>query len=920
VSIHILPTKFYTPARRSNLVGRPRLLERLEAGTAGKLTLVSAPAGYGKSTLLSEWVQQTKIPVAWLSLDEGDNDPVRFWAYFVSALQRIKTLDGSWDSEPLLDLLQAAPIPEGEAFLTELLTRIASIHQRFILILDDYHAVTETQIQDGLIHLLEGLPSGLSGLHLVISSRSDPPWPLARLRVREELSEVRAQDLRFTQDEADQFLNEVMGLALSPEDMAALESRTEGWAAGLQMAAISMRDRDDKTGFIQAFTGSHRYVIDYLMEEVLGQQTPEVVDFLLKTSILERMNSGLCAAVVSGSTPAPDEKITANRSAETIDYQAILESLEHNNLFLTALDDQRNWYRYHRLFAGLLQNRLQARAPGLVPEMHRRASQWYGQSGFYMDAIKHALKSEDWAFAAEQLEAYVLIAIQHGEIIQVRHWMRALPDEIIRARPILCIAQAWGSARHANVELIEELLAQAEAALAMDLSADGSLSPENQQLVSNQVAVLQVVIARARGDPTHRQQALAQQALERVSLTGDTAARATLLLRLGFCYLDLGKDEQADRLFAQATEHGQSSGNYYAAYSAAYGRMVIARRHGRLHDLAAICRYALEMPDEPGSPRRSLAGIALIMLGDLYYEWNKLAEAESALRQGLELVENVGMTELRVKIAQGNFASLPDFVRMAEGGSPELVFFAASLQAQLHWLLAGECENSQREAFRWAGGQALDFRGQPTYDWEVLEKLILARILCSQYRAQATTSRKVQLEEVFDFIAGQRQSLEALGWNGTLVELYVVMAMILRTLGRGSEALTALEGALRLAEPHGFVRTFVDAGEPVRDLIQQARDDGGCAGYSHGLLLAFSETFPTEGEPRIRPAGLVEALRPRELQVLRLLNSQLNVPEIAHELHLAPTTVRTHVQNIYGKLGVHSRLEALHRAKDLGLL
>jgi len=401
VSIHILPSKFYTPARRTNLVARPRLLERLEAGVTGKLTLVSAPAGYGKSTLLAEWVQQSEIPAAWLSLDEGDNDPVRFWTTFVAALQRLNPLDGAWDGDALLDSLQTAPDTGDKTFLTELLSQLAVIQKRFILILDDFHTVTETQIQEGLIYVLDSLPSGFSGLHLVISSRSDPPWPLARLRVREELSEVRAQDLRFSLDEAAQFLNEVMGLALSPEEITALESRTEGWVAGLQMAAVSMRDREDKTGFIQAFTGSHRYVIDYLMEEVLQRQPPEIVDFLLKTSILERMNSGLCAAVVSSSLPGSSGPSTADRSVERVDCQSILESLEHNNLFLNALDDQRTWYRYHRLFADLLKNRLQTRHPGLAPDLHRRASKWYGQSGFYGEAIHHALKTEDWTFAAD---------------------------------------------------------------------------------------------------------------------------------------------------------------------------------------------------------------------------------------------------------------------------------------------------------------------------------------------------------------------------------------------------------------------------------------------------------------------------------------------------------------------------------------
>ncbi len=911
----IFTTKLFIPQSRGGAVSRPRLLERLKAGLAGRLTLVSAPAGYGKSTLLSEWVRQAGIPAAWLSLDPADNDPTRFWAHFVATLRMIPPLRESQVGENLLGLLQASPMPERESLLGILVTEIAVFPGRFILILDDFHTVTESQIQDGLFYLLESLPSGLSGMHLVISSRSDPPWPLARLRVNREITEVRARDLRFTPGEAALFLNDVMQLALLSDDIAELNKRTEGWVAGLQMAALSMQGREDVSEFLQGFSGSHRFVLDYLMEEVLSQQKPEILDFLLKTSILERLTGDLCDAVTG------DEG-----SSE------ILQQLEKANMFLVALDDQRNWYRYHQLFADLLQKQLRTRYPALLPELHRRASQWHAQAGSSREAVAHALNTEDWDFAAPQVEKHVLGLIQHGEITLARQWMSSLPDEAIRPRPILCIAQAWTSAKYGTVKLAEDLLMQAEAALSSDPPEDGSFDPQVYDFVSRQIAVLQVVIARARGDSTQRQQELALEALDRVVPAGDSAARATLLLRLGFCYLDLGKDEQADRTFSQAFELGQSSGNHYTAHAASYGRMVIARRHGQLHKLSAICRQTLDANRERDDPPQSLTGIALSMSGSLLYERNDLDQAERDLTQGLRLVQQVGMTELLIKghfalactkTAQGNVESPPDLVRIAEKGNPGLASYAAALQTRFNLLLAQQNVGPQHEeeAVHWAGTQQLVLRGQPTYDWEIYEKLVYARVLRWQYQAQPGKRRKARLLEVLDFIQEQIQPLEKLDWLGVLVELYAVMAVILQTLERKAEALTALERALLLAEPQGFVRTFVDEGEPMHQLVQLALAEGICKVYTRGIMSAFdAPTNLSQSKEMVQTVGLIEPLSEREQQVLRLLNSRLSVPEIAEEIHLAPTTVRTHVQNIYRKLDVHGRIEALQRAEELGLL
>jgi LuxR family maltose regulon positive regulatory protein len=854
------------------------------------------------------------IPAAWLSLDHADNDPKRFWSHFVAALQTVPGLEEAW-VENQIPLLQQNPTTQNDpSFLVDLIGAIATISWHFVLILDDFQAITESAVLDGLFYLLENLPPGSTGMHLVLSSRNDPPWPLARLRAGNEIIEIRSRDLSFRRDETAAFIN-LMGLALSPGEIAKLDQRTEGWIAGLQMAALSMQNRDDLSLFIEDFTGSHRFVLDYLVEEVLSKQKPEILDFLLKTSILDRMTGPLC------------DSVTGNSNG--ID---ILQQLEKTNLFLVALDDQRRWYRYHHLFAGLLQKQLRTRYFDEIPALHIQASQWYAQHGFPIMAVRHALKSEDWAYAAELIEENILDVIQGGEMILARQWISALPEGTIRLRPILCVAQAWTSAQYATVTMAEDLLVQAEATLATATTEDGFFDSQVYESVSRQMALLQVVIARLRGDSIDKQQTLALDALDHLIPADDTASRATLLLRLGLSYIDLGKDEQADKTFSQSFELGRSSGNLYAAYVANYGRMVIARRHGQLQALDAICRQSLESSTKLDTQRRSLHGIALVMSGDLYYEWNNLDLAARQLIQGLRLVEEVGMAELLIKghfalaclkIVQGKAEPLPDLEKLAENSSPGLTHYAAALQMRYYLLLPPQFLESQIEAelTRWSESQQFLFREQSAYDWEMREILIYARVLCRQYGTQPDPRLKTQLEDVLNFIEGQCQPLDDLSWRGTLVEVYIVMALVLHSLERETEALSKLEMALNLAEPQGYQRIFLDEGDPMRELLQRAQAEGFHKAYTYKLLSPF------EGKPRsavpispLNPAKIIDPLTAREMQVLRLLNSRLNVPEIAEKIHLAPTTVRTHVQHIYQKLGVHGRLEAIQRAEELGLL
>ncbi len=904
----ILTTKLYIPSP-GTLVSRSRLVDRLEAGSRGKLTLVSAPAGYGKSTILAAWLQQRQTPAAWFSLDRDDNDPVRFWTHFIAAINTLPLSGASQLGAAFLQGLQRSTIPSQSLLFDPLIQELADIPGRFSLVLDDAHLLTEPEILDGLFYLLENLSGSMAGFHLVVSSRNDPPWPLARLRVSGEMVELRARDLRFTLEESAQFLNEVMRLGLALHQVAELDRRTEGWVAGLQMASLSMRDREDVAGFLDGFSGSHRFVLDYLVEEVLSRQKGSVLEFMLQTSILERLTGPLCAAMTGEA-----------KSSE------MLLSLEKANMFLVALDEERCWYRYHHLFADLLQKELRTRHPDWLPNLHRRASEWFAQAGYASEAVTHACQTGDWDFAAQQVETFVFDAIQRGERGVTRQWLRQFPDEIVRMRPVLCVAQAWVSSKYTEVETAETYLDGAERALWDGRSQSGELDPEVRGWVDRQIAILRVIIARTRGDSTQQQQALALEALERVDPVEDAAARATLYFRLGLCYLDLGKDELADRTFSQAVELGRISGNHFAVHAAGYGRMVIVKLQGRLNDLMAISQQAMEDAGGRGGPENALTGIDRIMAGTVQYEWDQLNRAEANLQRGLKLAAQVGITELMIKgqfalactqLAQGNLSEPPDLERLAAISHPGLIFYAAALQALVD-LRMGDDQSEQR-AIHWAGKQDLKLRGQSTYDWDMQEKTVFARVLCHQAQASGRPGVTPKLKEVLDFLVAQRQPLMDLGWWGTLLEVDVVISRMLQMLGRNSEALAALDSALSLAAPQGFVRTFVDEGEPMKKLLQQVSQSGNQRSYARELLRAFPSGGET-GRISAGAEGWIESFSQRELQVLRLLNTRLSVPEIAAEIHLAPTTVRTHVQNIYRKLGVHSRIEALQRAEELSLL
>ena len=916
----LLTTKLYIPPPRPALVPRPRLVERLNAGldAACRLVLVSAPAGFGKTTLLSEWIYSVEtaeqaMPTlfAWLSLDKGDNDPARFWAYAVAALREVR-LDIGAAALTILQSPQPATTSAPhdrvewiETILTDLINELAEAGPApLVLVLDDLHLIENSEIHDELVFLVEHLPPHI---HLVVSSRADPPWPLARWRARCQITELRSEGLRFTSAEAATFLS-LLKLDLSPADVAALEERTEGWIAGLQMAAISMQARKqaqgtaDLTGFVQAFTGSHRFVLDYLIEEVLNQQPPDVHKFLLQTSILERMSAPLCDAVT-----------------DRTDSQAMLTRLDRANLFLVPLDDKRRWYRYHHLFADLLRSRPELR-PDESPQLHRRASEWYERNGFIAEAVSHAFAGGDIEHVARLAATNALAMVDHGELTTQAQWLNALPNEIMRLHPWLYIARAWVLAYTGPLDRIESLLGDAESTLP---PSDRNL---DERRIAGHAATIRSYIAWLRSEG-ERCADHARAALEQ--LPQDDMARGLAASMLGAAHTSLGNLEESIHASKQSLAICQAAGNTHVGMLAISNHAYTLLLLGRLHEAAAACRHVLDM----GEQRSHLpaAGSVYSILSAVLREWNDLEEAARYARLGLELGERWGQTDTltvnytylaSVLQAMGDLNGAADAIekakRVAQGLSPWFDAIVLADETSLH-LARGEIA----AASRWAQANESILDGE----------LVLS--YCSVYFVLAKTLVAMnKLDEALRFLARLLKMAEAAGARLYIVRILVLQAVVLQTQGQPDAALAALSRAFELAEPAGMVRAFVDEGEPVRRLMadlrwriaKQERDTGKAPdlmlAYLDKLLSEFHEpdhVLP-QSEIRLQKSEIVESLSERELEVLRLLSRRLSSTEIADALVISANTVRSHIKSIYGKLNVHERADALERAKDLGLL
>ena len=911
MSTPILATKLYVPPSQPGIVPRPRLVGRLNDGLHRRLILISAPAGFGKTTLLGEWIAGLGRPAAWLSLDEGDSDPTRFLAYLIAALQTIGV------GESVLGMLESPQPAPTESILTALLNEIAAVEEDFVLVLDDYHVVDARLIDDALAFLLEHLPPGM---HLVIATREDPHLPLARLRARGQLAELRAADLRFTSSEAAAFLEQVMGLSLSVDDIAALETRTEGWIAGLQLAALSMRGREDVAGFIRAFAGDNRYIVDYLVEEVLQRQPERVRSFLLQTSILDRLSGPLCDAVTG-----QDEG------------NARLETLERGNFFVVPLDDQRHWYRYHHLFADVLSAHLMAERPDQVSTLHRRASEWYEQNGLAADAIRHALAAEDFERAANLVELAVPAMRRSRQEATLLGWLKALPEELIQCRPVLNVAYAGTLQQGGEIEGVEDRLRDAERWL--DTTADRRERPEAQSVgmvvmddeefsrLPASIAVQRAGLALALGDVPETV-GYARQALDLVA-EDDHFRRGAAAALLGLAYWASGDLETAHRSYADGMAHLRKAGYISDAVGGSIALADIRIAQGRLRDAMRTYEHALQLATEHGEPAMRGTADMYVGMSDLHRERNDLEAATQHLLRSKEQGEHTGFPQnpyrwrvamARIRDARGTPDGALDLLHEAEllyvsDLSPNVRPIAA-LKARV-WVAQGRLA----EALDWAREQGLSAHDDLSYLRE-FEHLTLARVLLARYKSDR---EERSIHEAMRLLERLLQAADEGGRTGRVIEILMLQALAHEAQGESPSALVSLERTLTLAEPEGYIRVFVDEGRPMAHLLSEAADHGIMPDYTGKLLAAFEAEgwLDSDDSPLLTaPASqiLVEPLSDRELEVLQLVSQGLSNREISERLYLAIITVKGHNRNIFRKLQVRRRTEAVARARELGLL
>lgn len=917
MSTTILATKLFIPPPRSKIVLRSRLIERLNEGlfASRKLTLISAPAGFGKTTLISEWLAGCGSPAAWLSLDEGDNDPVRFLAYLVAALQTIAPEVG----KGVLAFLQSAQPPPIESILTTLINDFTAISDSVSLVLDDYHVIESQPVDQALAFLADHLPPQML---LVIASREDPNLPLARLRARGQLTELRAADLRFTPVEAAEFLNRVMGLNLSDGDVAALEARTEGWIAGLQLAALSMKGREDIASFIQTFTGSHRFVLDYLVEEVLQRQPEPVRSFLLQTAILDRFCAPLCNAVT-----------------EREDGKEMLDSLDRSNLFIVPLDDQRQWYRYHHLFAEVLQTHLVEAQPDRAAVLHGRASAWYERNDLRSDAVRHALVAKDFERAAGLIEL-AWPAAELGSIQQATWlgWVKTLPDEVVRARPVLNVGYAYALLGSGDLEAAEARMNDAERWLEpADRMKAQLATPLVEMVVADQkqfislpetIAVSRAYIAQALGNipDTIR---YASRVLDLPEADPFRHSQASMLL--GMTRWASGDLEAADRVFADYTVRLRKAGNLPDAISTTVVLADIRLALGRLHEAINTLEQLLQFVMDQGEPIPIDTGDLHRELSMLLLEQGNVEAASQHLQKSQELGEKTRLPvsryrlcidQARLKTAQGDLEgalALLDEAQRLYIRTPLPDFFPISAMKARIWLAQGKL----MKALEWVRRQGLSPDDELCYLHE-FEHITLVRVLIAQYQRDRKDG---VIRTALRLLERLLQSAEAGGRMGSVNEILVLQALAHQAIASQEHssltpALAPLERALILAEPQGYVRLFAEAGQPMAELLARAEKNRSSFLTKQDVGPHSFHVLSPLIEPEVRPAKdmLVEPLSERELEVLKLLRTELSGPEIARRLTVSLSTVRTHTQKIYAKLGVNNRLAAIRRAEELDLL
>jgi len=882
MSIPILVTKLFIPQPRPELVHRPCLIEQLNRGLQRKLILISAPAGFGKTTLVSAWVDtlrrdtpgknQNNIKIAWLSLDERDNDQTRFLVYLISTLRTIKeNMAGG-----VLSTLQSPQPPPYETTLTTLINEIAAIPDRIILVLDDYHLIHAQPIHDVLTYLLENQPPNI---HLVVATREDPPIPLARLRARGQLSELRANDLRFTSAEAAEFLNQVMGLNLSVEDITALETRTEGWITGLQLAAISMQGSRDTSGFIKSFTGSHRFILDYLFEEVIRLQEPEIRRFLIQTSIFERFNAASCEALTGYSNS-----------------RSVLDRLEQTNMFIIPMDHERNWYRYHHLFADYLNTELTSPE---TAELCKKASAWHETSDLVFEAVRYALASADSDFFADVIDRALSIDTvwSGGNLAQYLSWVDAIPPDALLSRPQLSLNAAHIYYLAGRFELAEKRITQTEQTLKSQ-----SATPEVEQMLAL-AALYRGSIASVRGDTA---QAIEQTTFAQARLPRENhLAHARAFFSLGLAYELAGQSENAAQNYLLSSDEAKSAGVLFLAIHADCAAAQVQISQGRLHLAEQACQNAIQLADDQ---RLAPLGLAWSILGGIALERDDLAAAEKRLSDGIALSRLGGLMDdvvlglaylARLRTYQGNTTAAFDAIQEAseiiQGYGVERMSTLAPAHLARLQIYTGE----KQSAAQWAAEyQAI--RGESPREFE---DLTLVRVLIMNGDLENVPS-------MLNPLLGRAQDE---GRLRTCMEVMILFALYQRAQKDIPAAVDWLSQALGFAAPEGFIRIFLDEGTPLLELLPQARQ------AAPELVDAILDRQQVENGSKPSPmAQLPDPLTNQELRVLALIVEGKSNQQIAEELVISLGTAKWHVHNILQKLGVKNRSQAIVRARELG--
>ena len=910
--IPILATKLFIPPPRPNLVLRPRLINLLNENLnhAPGVVLISAPAGFGKTTLITEWITQFERPIAWLSLDEGDNDLTRFLAYLVAALQTIAPMIG----KKVKGVFQSPqPLPF-ETILTALLNEIIAIPDHFVLVLEDFHVIDSRPVDQALTFLLEHLPPRMT---MVLTTREDPNLPLARLRARGQLTELRAADLRFTPTEASAFLDQMMGLNLSAEDIAALEYRTEGWIAGLQLAALalqgtsSVEGQKDAANFIKSFTGTHHFVMDYLIEEVLQQQSEKVHNFLLRTSILDRMCGTLSDAVLLD---------------PSVNGQEILEFIDCANLFIFPLDNERHWYRYHSLFVDLLRQRLsQRQTPEEIAQYHISASQWFEKNGDLAEAFRHLIAAEEYSRAAGLVERSwqgMNASLQSAIWLD---WVKQLPEELICSRPVLCTQIAWGLMDTHDFDASETRLRDAEQC--MEGPSDEMIIVDHEQFrtLPARITFIRAYNAQTRQDfvSTVKYAELVFKLLPEE----DNFLRAQTTAILGGTYWTNGDLNKACKSLSDWIESSIKVGNYFFAIAGASGMADILIAQGHLNEALKTTMRALQLASEHKIDAQRVIAPHYLEMAMLSHEMGDDKSVEQFIKKSLVLGDqslNLDWNYRKcralacLKESEGELEAALELLDEAKSYFVKtLIPYTRPIEAVKARIYLKQGRLSK--AKEWVNKHHLAVDDDLTYLHE-FEHIILARVLLAEY--QSNHAEHVILEAL-NLLENLLQAADDAKRMGSALEILLTQALVYHAQGCTSQASASLQRALTLAEPEGFSRIFIDEGECMRSLLSNFRvsiekhprsDTYELKKYIDSLLSAFPHP---KGKLK---SGKIESLSHRELEVLRLITQGLSNRDISERLFLALSSVKGHNQMIFSKLQVQSRTEAIVRAHELGIL